>query len=163
MYGADLSEGVEAMPVAWSNTVDAALPPPILYLRRPVTADARAAADIIRKPPKRCKGDGLHMGAPDGMRIECNHLCEPPQYFRRPTQSGISVRLEVFRVNASVGWGLRCAATHPTSDRSHAHARAAPDRPTPPTHPTTPFCKLTLFQGPILPTHPFFKPFPKKA
>ena len=51
--------------------------PPVLVIGRPV-------CQLLRRPPKRCRGDGLHAGAPDGMRVECNYLCEPPLRVRLP-------------------------------------------------------------------------------
>ena len=107
LFGDDLSDGVERTPVAWRNSVDDAVPPPILYLRRCVPGDALATPQSVRRPPKRCRGDGMHTGAPDGMRVECNYLCEPALAKRRALQRGLVARLEVYRVNEAVGWGLR--------------------------------------------------------
>lgn len=75
--GADLSDGVEAVAVPWLNaTGDGAQPPPMLYLRSCIAGDAHAVAEVVRKPAKRCNhGDGWHVGAPSGPRIECNPWC----------------------------------------------------------------------------------------
>ena len=102
-YGRDLSGGVEAVPVAWRNDVDDATPPPFVYLKRCVPGDAAGAAEALRRPPKPCRGDGQHTGAPDGKHIECNYLCG----LLGETQRGLAHRLEVYRVSAAMGWGLR--------------------------------------------------------
>ena len=100
----------EAAPVGWSNSLgDGAIPPPFLYLRHCVMADV--TCDWAAKPAKRCGGDGQHAGAPDGIRVGCNALCPPSSTERTmdlwSLQSGLRVRLEVFRRGEPVGWGLR--------------------------------------------------------
>jgi len=82
----------------------------MLYLRSCIAGDAHAVAEVVRKPAKRCNhGDGWHVGAPSGPRIECNPWCDasPTLAARQNLQRGLRLRLQVFRKSADVGWGLR--------------------------------------------------------
>jgi len=127
LCGADLSEGAEPVPVRWVNaTGDGALPDPFVYARHCVAFDA--SADAQAKPPRRCDGDGRHVGSPDGFVVECTAACGADsgcvgprgvaaQRKRRQLQRGLAHRLEVFRhspegsddatTGPALGWGLR--------------------------------------------------------
>ncbi|KAL1519102.1 hypothetical protein AB1Y20_003367 [Prymnesium parvum] len=107
LYGDDLSDGVEAVPVRWCNAVDDALPPPMVYLRHSIPGHAVATPQFLQRAPSRCRGDGLHTGAPDRVRVECNYMCGRTSPKLRQVQRGVARKLEVYRVNETVGWGLR--------------------------------------------------------
>ena len=120
-YGDDVSDGVEARPVPWRNSLgDGALPPPVVYLQHCLAGDSEAVVAWVSKAAKPCRGDGLHSRAPQGATIRCSAWCPQPapslwlqQHEQIPRESerrlghGLQWRLEVFRKSSEVGWALR--------------------------------------------------------
>jgi hypothetical protein len=116
-YGDDVSDGVEARPVPWRNSLgDGALPPPVVYIKHCLAGDSEAVVSWVGKAPKPCRGDGLHFTAPQGATIRCSAWCPQPSPSPGPQQhergerrlsDGLPWRLEVFRKSTEVGWALR--------------------------------------------------------
>ena len=119
--GLDLSLGGEAVPLQWVNEVDAAVPPPIVFVRRCIDVDvhpdwrlkgckACSSAQVEQCVHDRCATVGFQ-GKPDGVDAECNWRCNlqsscEPHCSRRQLQRGACHRLQVFR-DKMKGWCLR--------------------------------------------------------